>query len=311
MARSRVIHPAFFHDAELVATSPTARLLFIGLWTLADRAGRLQDRPPSIKLAVLPGDDVDVDGLLNELVQAGCIRRYRTDGMALIDIPAFAKYQHIHHREAESALPAFKAKRIRNPRFAGKPGQARTSPGKPGQAPAQPGASTSTSTSVKSIDALPGVGGDETMSNPRAVGTNPRAVPFDFSEFWKAYPNKQGKVAALRTWRHLTIEERRNAYRVAKRMTLAVEAGFRTRALCPHGSTFLNQRRWEEWYDEGGQTIIPPGYGPDQQPNSNPTTEERRPTCIVCNAVMGPDDLLDGVHTGKGWRHDCCPEEER
>ena len=45
MARARNIKPGFFRNADLVEMPIEARLLFIGLWTLADRSGRLEDRP--------------------------------------------------------------------------------------------------------------------------------------------------------------------------------------------------------------------------------------------------------------------------
>ena len=61
MARARNIKPSFFTNEDLVELSFETRLLFIGLWTLADRAGRLEDRPKRIKMAVFPADSVDVE----------------------------------------------------------------------------------------------------------------------------------------------------------------------------------------------------------------------------------------------------------
>jgi len=48
MARSRNIKPGFFRNEMLAECSPLARLLFAGLWCLADRFGRLEDRPKRI-----------------------------------------------------------------------------------------------------------------------------------------------------------------------------------------------------------------------------------------------------------------------
>ena len=61
MARARNIKPSFFTNEDLVELPFEDRLLFIGLWTLADREGRLEDRPKRIKMAVFPADNVDVD----------------------------------------------------------------------------------------------------------------------------------------------------------------------------------------------------------------------------------------------------------
>ena len=77
MARSRIIKPEFFQNEDLVVLPPLARLLFIGLWQLADREGRLEDRPGKIKLAVLPADECDIDDLLRQLAEKELIVRYQ------------------------------------------------------------------------------------------------------------------------------------------------------------------------------------------------------------------------------------------
>ncbi len=64
MARARNIKPGFFRNAELVELPFEARLLFIGLWTIADREGRLEDRPKQIKMEVFPADNVDCNQLI-------------------------------------------------------------------------------------------------------------------------------------------------------------------------------------------------------------------------------------------------------
>ena len=48
MARARNIKPALFKNEVLGVADPIATLLFIGLWTLADRRGILEDRPLQI-----------------------------------------------------------------------------------------------------------------------------------------------------------------------------------------------------------------------------------------------------------------------
>lgn len=106
MARTRLLHPGFFRDEDLVSLPPFARILFEGLWTIADRAGRLEDRPRQIKLDVLPWDDVDVNDLLDQLDQKGLIRRYEVDGGRFIQVTQFAKYQSPHVREKASVIPA-------------------------------------------------------------------------------------------------------------------------------------------------------------------------------------------------------------
>ena len=67
MARSRNIKPGFFTNEDMVELGFATRLLFAGLWTVADRKGRLQDRPKKIKIDIFPADNVDADVMLQEL----------------------------------------------------------------------------------------------------------------------------------------------------------------------------------------------------------------------------------------------------
>lgn len=106
MARIRTIKPEFFLHEGLADLSPLHRLFFIGLWTLADKEGRLEDRPRRIKAALLPWEDCDVDGLLDGLLAAGFVRRYEVNGVACIAIPSFRRHQRPHPKETASVLPA-------------------------------------------------------------------------------------------------------------------------------------------------------------------------------------------------------------
>lgn len=106
MARARNIKPGFFTHDGLAELSPLARLLFIGLWTVADRAGRIEDRPKRIKAEVMPYDDDDVDAMLQALHDAGFILRYRVGEVAAIQIVKWDKHQNPHMKEAESTIPA-------------------------------------------------------------------------------------------------------------------------------------------------------------------------------------------------------------
>lgn len=106
MARLRAIKPGFFLNDQLAECDPLARILFAGLWTIADRAGRLDDRPRRIKAETLPYDDCDVDGLLDQLAARGFIRRYRVGDARYIQVVTWDKHQTPHIREAPSAIPA-------------------------------------------------------------------------------------------------------------------------------------------------------------------------------------------------------------
>ncbi|MCD6674865.1 MAG: hypothetical protein LT106_18685 [Burkholderiaceae bacterium] len=105
MARARNIKPGFFKNEDLAECTPWARLCFVGLWLLADREGRLEDRPRRIKGELFAFDSVEVDPLLQELQKHGFIQRYEVDGLGIIQIVNFGKHQNPHHREPPSDLP--------------------------------------------------------------------------------------------------------------------------------------------------------------------------------------------------------------
>lgn len=106
MSRARNIKPGFFKNEILVDLPFEYRLLFIGLWTMADREGRLEDRPTKIKMEVFPADSVDVNAGLRALHDGGFILRYAIDGKALVQILAWSKHQNPHVKEAKSTIPA-------------------------------------------------------------------------------------------------------------------------------------------------------------------------------------------------------------
>jgi hypothetical protein len=103
--RARQLKPGFFKNEDLAECSPWARLVFAGLWTMADRAGRLEDRPKRIKAELLPFDSEPILPILDELERWGFIRRYKAHGRDLMWIPRFAAHQNPHKNEKESELP--------------------------------------------------------------------------------------------------------------------------------------------------------------------------------------------------------------
>lgn len=105
MARARNIKPGFFKNELLVEQSAFVRLLFIGLWTLADREGRIEDRPKRIKLELFPYDSDDVGEALTALADNGFISRYTAGGKSVIQILSFSKHQTPHGTEKDSELP--------------------------------------------------------------------------------------------------------------------------------------------------------------------------------------------------------------
>lgn len=104
--RTRLLKAGFFKNEELAELRPLERILYQGLWCLADRDGRLDDRPRRIKVEVLPYDVLDVDEALGRLSEAGFIHRYDVEGYKYISIPSFLDHQKPHIRETAGDRPA-------------------------------------------------------------------------------------------------------------------------------------------------------------------------------------------------------------
>lgn len=107
MARARNIKPGLFKNEILGVADPLYTLLFEGLWLLADREGRLEDRPLRIKAEIFPyREGLDIEAMLNWLVSTGFITRYTAHGVKCIFIEEFVKHQNPHKNEPDSSLPA-------------------------------------------------------------------------------------------------------------------------------------------------------------------------------------------------------------
>lgn len=105
MARTRLLHPDGPLDEDVAHCSIWARYVFAHLPCHADREGRLADKPFTLKLEILPTDDVDMDKLLQELHDRRLIFRYQADGKRCIQIRTFLCHQHPHKNEPQSFLP--------------------------------------------------------------------------------------------------------------------------------------------------------------------------------------------------------------
>lgn len=111
MARTRYIKPGFFTNENLTEFGPWHRLLFAGLWIIADRAGRLEDRPKRIKAEVFPHDTIavaDIDAMLTDLAKGSepFIARYEVAGTRYIQIVKWASNQKPHNNETPSTIPS-------------------------------------------------------------------------------------------------------------------------------------------------------------------------------------------------------------
>ena len=106
MARTRSIKPSFFKNEHLAECDPLARLLFVGLWTLADSAGRMEYRPLRIKAELFPYDSCEIVPLLKQLADRGFIVVYKVGEKCYLQIPNFVEHQRCHPSEQPEGIPS-------------------------------------------------------------------------------------------------------------------------------------------------------------------------------------------------------------
>lgn len=213
MARIRTIKPQFFQNEDIASLGFGDRLLFIGLWTQADRAGRLEDRPLRLKVQLFPYDDLDLDHALGRLANAKLITRYEGNGLKLIQINTFSKHQQPHHKEPLSEYPG------------------------PDRGEPQIGLSSAVQE-----------GNGEQEGKGRTPLTPLPALKERFSRFWSVYPRRVAKEAAWQMWQRLKPSEE-----LTTTMIAAIRVQLRSPQwqkdggeYIPHPRTWLHQGRWED-----------------------------------------------------------------
>jgi hypothetical protein len=107
--RARNIKPGFFLNEELAdIEAPWGRILYAGLWCMADREGRLEDRPRRIKVEIFPYDEKipSIEKILAQLADKKFILRYNVEGEKFIQINKFKSHQNPHNTERQSTIPS-------------------------------------------------------------------------------------------------------------------------------------------------------------------------------------------------------------
>ena len=218
--RARNIKPGFFKNEDLAECDLSARLLFIGLWCLADREGRLEYRPRKIKAEVFPYDNFSMEKLIKQLVDKNFIQLYTVNSQNYILILNFNKHQNCRVKEQPSTIPA----------------------------PCLSGVDNQPSTIQAALNP------ESPLLNPEPPLLN---MSDDFLEFWKLYPNKTEKKYTWKCWQKLNgtrppIELLLAAIR--KQIEWRKNANGEFRAEWKNPATWLNKGCWDDEPTDGGNS---------------------------------------------------------
>ena len=292
MARTRSIKPGFFDNEVLGGLPPLTRLLFIGLWCIADREGRLEDRPKRIKKTLLGYDDVstsEVSEMLQALHDTGFIIRYTVDGEEYIQVVNFAKHQNPHVKEKPSEIPA-------PPEFLTSCASEKIDYDTDDDddendehqtSPVQVSDKHQTSTVQAppiTVNRLPSTGNlppgirearEETCAAAEQTEESKKEAQTllqkRFDLFWAAYPKKVGKKAAQKAWKNAKV----NTDLFDKIMAAVGRARTTDQwqrengRYIPNPSTWINQGRWD---DEIKEVSTSGEYRSSNQPNNQEPT---------------------------------------
>jgi len=223
--RARNIKPGFFDNEDLAEIDMAGRVLFIGLWLMADREGRLEERVRRIKAKLFPFDNIRIDVFLKQLHDKGFIIRYQVNGLDYIQIINFKKHQNPHINERKSTIP--------------EPDLHYTctilAPKENGTAPAE------------SLLLNP-----ESLSTEAPDPSGTETVGF-FETFWKAYPKKVGKLDAQRAWKKNKHPDIFKILEVIEKQKTSREWTEEKGRFIPNPATWINQGRWDD--EPGTETI--------------------------------------------------------
>lgn len=239
MARIRTIKPDFWTDGAMVKLSPYARLLYIGMWnfTMCDH-GHVADDAFKLKLQVLPMDDVDIEALLAEILDAGRVVR--------VEDPEGRKYLLIRRFEDHQKI---------DPRWKTRcPACAQVSSLKPAETPVSLVELTQTPTNSPQLP----LGRDGMGRESKKTSSKPAASK-EFDSFWISYPRKIGKEAAKKAFtKALTKTEAGKIMDGVEQLRIQV-AG-KDQQFTPHPATWLNAGRWDDEADRPALQNVHPAY---------------------------------------------------
>lgn len=220
MARIRTIKPEFWTSEQVMECSPNARLLFIGIWTFCDDAGRHPWAPRRLKAQIFPGDDFSADDvlrMLDELSAVGLIEDYEVDGERYFYVTGW-KHQKID--------------RPQKPKFPD-PFSERSANGSDG------------THNHKGEDIYPLIRDAPQQGSSAEQQKNDE----QFEAFWRAYPKRDGDNPKKPARLKFDAAIRRGEDPAA--IVAGAEALARARAgqdpkFTPQAVTWLNQERWKD-----------------------------------------------------------------
>lgn len=277
--RARNLKPAIFKNEILARLGPWHFILFEGLWCLADRDGRLEDRPERIEAEIFPFkfQKVDIGTLLQGLSDASpaFILRYARDGGRYIQVVNFKGHQRPHVNEEESKIPpAFKTISTTKDESTCHQGNDHLSPRRP------------ESLSSDSPSLTPDSQTTPLSEPPKPVASDLPPFGSLFQNIWNRYPKRDGKKAAERHFR-VSVKTPQDWLDIQKALANYLRSETVKKGFIKNGSTWFNNWRDFVDYKVVASTVVkaPPVPVKPRVPEKELTDEENAEMlAVIANA---------------------------
>lgn len=105
MARIRSIHPPIASDEAFMSLSMEARLAWILLWMECDDNGVFEWKPIVMKARLFPGDNIDFEKIMGELVAFHRVKSFSSDGKLFGAVRNFRVWQRPQKPNCRYPLP--------------------------------------------------------------------------------------------------------------------------------------------------------------------------------------------------------------
>lgn len=218
MARRRMIDPGIWQSEDFSKLSSFSKLVFIGLFSLADDEGRGKAKAVFIKSSVFPYDDklrvTDIETSLSEIAKHMSITFYTHNGNEYYALNSWTAFQRVDH-PTPSKIPA--------------PTEIRESFGN---------CSEKTAPSIKEVK--------EDICAKTCANS--------FADFWKVYPKKKSKGDAEKAFKAINPNSQLLGAIIAavEEQKLSRDWTKDNGQFIPYPATWLRAKGWE---DEGPDEI--------------------------------------------------------
>lgn len=220
MSRIRTVKPEFFTSEQVAECSPTARLLFIGLWCFCDDQGVHPDSIKRIKMELFPADEnittKHISAMIGELIEQKLLARYKHENQSYLLVTGW-KHQKIDKPTIRYPAP-------NDPRSLHD------------NSPSTPLALDNRSGTESSLR-------ESSLVETKILSDRRMFDETGFDVFWQHCPRKVGKGGARKAYRAAIAKTSPDTILAAVKAHASDMAG-KDETFIPHPATWLNQERW-------------------------------------------------------------------